>query len=389
FSRSSDNCNNSLLDVEDSTSLLPKTIVIYKCESCQIYSHHSTKGSFWLKAPLNSILFKEFVLKRIRLYCNLLQLRLINSVSKLAYKPCNSCSSQVDETRLQSVEQLRPYAAQNTSILRSLELCVLSNPPHLFNMRKIKQIDYGIDFLVTNDAYAKFLFSFLKTQAPIKHDEIHRNTESCQSFISALVCPVCKDDLVYLPPNGPLLVCITLYNTLHFIDPLTLKRYQFKGNDYWRDPFESLKTGRELVDFIVHDVNIVLNEIPYSLVEAKVARVLDSGKYGMPMLVRTHLGNNLKPGDHALGYDLSDFVETGNCSYNIQLPSVVLIKKYCSATKLEHGVSRKKMSPEYEQFLQGIEKNREAMFNLSLNDVDGDAKNQNSEMSSENGGFAC
>ncbi|XP_021749525.1 60S ribosomal export protein NMD3-like [Chenopodium quinoa] len=262
----------------------------------------------------------------------------------------------------------------------------------------MKLANQGVDFLFVNRKDAENLYNFLVTQTPIMPDQFrkkfmkssdpNRNNHTEIWYISAVICPIYQYDLIHLPRSliashhvGTLVICISSYNFIGVLDPLTLTYCQIRVKDYWKEPFEPLKTSSELVEYKVLDMEIVSRGQLYSLANVQVARVSVIGKNGTESLVKTHLGNVLKPGDYVLGYELcstnySADVEMENCVDIV--PNVVLIKKKNAAAKLHIKVTRQKASPEYQQFLGDLEKNPEAMFNLSLNDREGE--NQTSEM---------
>ncbi|KNA18511.1 hypothetical protein SOVF_069850 [Spinacia oleracea] len=412
------NYNSSLPLEEDPTRELPKSVVIMYCEGCQSYSY--TGRSVWHKFDPNSLTLLRFLLRRVSFHIRKLQLWLISAhfmehdngfdstvrvalnlqyeaadgsrhtkIStvryNLGYLKCPSCSDLIDETQLSSVLQLRLYSCSN-QILDLLHLRVLQKRPTFFNIKKIKHTDNGMDFFFDSEHGARKLNYFLKVEAPVKTDPIIENivstdtmidnTAICQSCIRVTVCPISRDDLVYLPKKvfaalgieymGPLVICTKVSRNITFIDPLKLNECWINSNNYWRDPFEPLKVSQELVEYIVLDIEIVLSGPLNSLGKARVARVSDFGKNDTSFMVETHLGNTLKAGDYALGYDLVGAVVM-NCED--MLPDVVLIKKKYVA-KLRHSVPQKNASPDYEKFLVDLEKNPAAMFNLSLEDGD-------------------
>ena len=67
---------------------------------------------------------------------------------------------------------------------------------------------------------------------------------------------------------------------------------------YWRHSFRSLLTSRDLVPFIVLDVDLIGSpQGKWALAEATVARESDFGVNDKTYFTRTHLGRVLKPGE--------------------------------------------------------------------------------------------
>ena len=216
------------------------------------------------------------------------------------------------------------------------------------------------------------------------------------------ISPICREDLICLPPKlalslgniGPLVICTKVTNSIALLDPITLGHCFLDADQYWRSSFKSLLNSRQLVEFIVLDVELVSSEVniggsKYALADAQVARLSDFGKNDTIFNIRTHLGHLLNPGDYALGYDLY-----GNNSNDIELdkyrglviPDAILIRKsYEEKRQRKRGKPRswklksldmevdmkgkaeeEKMNSEYEQFLKDLEENPDMRFNISL-----------------------
>ncbi|KAG4989414.1 hypothetical protein JHK82_031737 [Glycine max] len=72
-------------------------------------------------------------------------------------------------------------------------------------------------------------------------------------------------------------------NNIALLDPFTLRHCFIDVDQYWRASFKSLLTSRQLVDYIVLDVETVSSEVTiggtkYRLADAQVARISDFGK---------------------------------------------------------------------------------------------------------------
>ena len=135
------------------------------------------------------------------------------------------------------------------------------------------------------------------------------------------ICPVCKDDLVYLPKkvsqqNGgcaQLMVVSKAGINLSLIDPNSLIETDVAGQKYWEHPFEAVLTRKHLTEFVVLDKEDLeppnssvmrKHSTKYRLCEVEIARTSDIGVNDERCRVRCHLGNLLEVGDHCLGYDL-------------------------------------------------------------------------------------
>ena len=125
------------------------------------------------------------------------------------------------------------------------------------------------------------------------------------------------------------------------MDPTTLQHCDVTAPIYWRQPFDSLATVHDLVEFLVLDIEPsgpVKGK--FVLADAQVVRASGSGatagdEDGMGggdgiFHTRTHLGAILQPGDTVLGFHISranynsDAFEALDQS---RVPDVVLVKK--------------------------------------------------------------
>merc|ERR1719162_1465572 len=113
------------------------------------------------------------------------------------------------------------------------------------------------------------------------------------------------------------MVCHKMSTSVHLIDPLTLRGCDIPAYEYWKMPFEPAATREQCTEFIVLNVEEV--ETPemgtkakhhlagrgkMKLADVEVARSQDFGVNDDRLIVRSHLGAILRPGNRVLGYDL-------------------------------------------------------------------------------------
>jgi nonsense-mediated mRNA decay protein 3 len=198
---------------------------------------------------------------------------------------------------------------------------------------------------------------------------------------------------------------------------MTLQQTDVASHVYWRQPFESLATVSDLIEFIVLDVE---PSGPargrFVLADAQITRANtvgtqqdddgmgDDGIYH----TRTHLGAILQPGDTVLGYHLTNSNFNNDAFESMdagRLPDVVLVKKTYpnrrrksrprnwklrsiakeaddvaegdkstvgrGALGRRGGVDQKNVERDYELFLRDLEEDREmrAAINLYRNEA--------------------
>ncbi|KAL5564421.1 hypothetical protein UlMin_027585 [Ulmus minor] len=430
-------CVKCLRSEVDITEGLQKHVIIVHCPECDSYLQPPRT---WIKAQLESKELLTFCVKRLK---NLNRVRLVHAefiwtephskrikvklkiqkeilngaVLEQTYvvefvqqeHMCESCSRvQANPDQWVAAVQLRQHVSHRRTFFY-LEQLILKHGAAATAI-KIKQMVQGIDFFFSNRSHAVKFVEFVGKVAPIKsrsdkqlvsHD-IKSNNYNYKYTFSVEISPICREDLICLPPKlalslgniGPLVICTKVTNSIALLDPITLGHCFLDADQYWRSSFKSLLNSRQLVEFIVLDVELVSSEVniggsKYALADAQVARLSDFGKNDTIFNIRTHLGHLLNPGDYALGYDLY-----GNNSNDIELdkyrglviPDAILIRKsYEEKRQRKRGKPRswklksldmevdmkgkaeeEKMNSEYEQFLKDLEENPDMRFNISL-----------------------
>ncbi|KAK9863784.1 hypothetical protein WJX84_009015 [Apatococcus fuscideae] len=213
----------------------------------------------------------------------------------------------------------------------------------------MKEIHEGVDFYFSSKSHALKFVDFLQTVVPVRfrhdkqlvsHNE-HQSTYNYKYTFSVEIVPICKDDLICLPQRvsapmgslGPIVLCTRVTGALHLLDLTTLRVAQVDANSYWRAPYTPMLGSRQLVEFVVLDIELLgPTHGKHALAEAQVVRASDFGSNDRTFFVKTHLGQLLHPGDTALGYDLSTAnlvdPELERCvDKGMPLPDVVLVRK--------------------------------------------------------------
>ena len=208
--------------------------------------------------------------------------------------------------------------------------------------------------------------------------------------------------MIFLPPNvtasfganiGPIVICTKVAKTFTLLDPFTLTHYFLKADQYWNSPFTPSFNRTQLVEYVVLDVllqdngeeeeeeeemeekekkQIIENDNDadaaakkYPLADVVVARVKDIGNNDTTFQIRTHLGRILKPGGHALGYDLSEGEGEANTNTNNNLPAAILITKISYAEENGRVVAvQDKWESDYQLFLNDLQQDTKLLFNV-------------------------
>lgn len=318
---------------------------------------------------------------------------------------CTDCQrSYTPHEGWKAVVQLRQKVKHKRTFMY-LEQLLLKHNAHSDAMR-VKELGDGLDFFFANRSHASKFVDFVggvtpityKTSKKLVSQDFSSNIANFKYSFSVEIAPVCKDDVVLLPVAqarslggiSPLLIVRSVTSMVHLLDPLTLQTTDLNTQQYWSNPFTPIADRANLIEYAVLDVEPlgpVLRK--YVLAEATVARVSDFGQNNVTFRTVTHLGALLRPGDYALGYDIS----TSNFNVEFEglprdLPDVILVKKKFMVPrrrkrrvfKLQHlekeeaevirGRGKKDKDDtkgaEYEEFIRDLEEDPEYRSKINL-----------------------
>lgn len=279
----------------------------------------------------NAILQQEFVVEFV-----------------VEHQQCDRCKRDAaDLDQWQAVVQARQKVPHKRTFLY-LEQLILKHNAHE-DVLGIKTHPDGLDFYFLTKSQALKFLSFLHQVVPVKHKasdhlvshDANSNVYRYKYSFSAEIVPLCKDDLLCLPPKicaalggiGPLVVVSRVSQGLTVVDPNTMASAELSAIQFWKNPFPVLMNSKQTTEFVVLDIEPTGDESgKYAMADATVARSSDYGNNDKTYLIRTHLGRFLHPGDLTLGYDIStavynDAILEGHKAKSLDFPDVVLVKK--------------------------------------------------------------
>jgi len=301
----------------------------------------------------------------------------------LGNKQCTACQRREAKDTWVAVVQMRQKVPHKRTFLW-LEQLILKHRAHTDTTNIVEARD-GVDFFFGSRAHAEKLVSFLASVAPVrtKHSkqlisqDTHTGKGRHKFTYSAEVLPLCREDLVWLPPAtaraighvANLAIVSKVSNVLHLLDPCTMQSTELQPLLFWKAPFRAAMSRAQLVEFVVLDIE--LEEQPWrrgkaapssgggddlplgtqanqavqsakmlraaraaearasKLAEISVARRDDFGTNDRSMRSISHLGGVLKVGDYAWGYCVAASplaAELADAEAQ-RLPEVVLVKK--------------------------------------------------------------
>ena len=223
----------------------------------------------------------------------------------------------------------------------------------------IREMHDGLDFQYKNNSHANRLISFVQSnfmarnkqsKQLVSHDE--QNNAYKYKFTNILeLAPICRDDLVILPPKlmkalggiGPLILVFKVTTFVHIVDVHTMRTHEIDGATYWKHMFKALCGKERLTEFIVlniEDVDFDVNTSKaaarqkFKMARLEVVRASEYGQSDKSFIVNTHLGEFITYNDTVLGYDLNQITlsdledyENDTQKNKHELPDVVIVRK--------------------------------------------------------------
>ncbi|GBG76502.1 hypothetical protein CBR_g22250 [Chara braunii] len=441
-------CMSCIRTQVDITEGLQKQLTIFYCRNCGRYLQPPRA---WIKAELESKELLTFCIKRMK---NLSKVKLVDAgfvwtephskrlkvkltVQKEVFNDailqqtfvadyvvednmCDSCSRAAgNPDQWVAVVQLRQKVDHKRTFF-FLEQLILKHGADA-NTVNVKKMHEGLDFYYGHRSHALKFVDFVNSVVPVRHrndkqlvsHDTKSNHYNYRFTFSVEICPICKDDLICLPQRlstslgnlGPLVLCTRVSNSLFLLDPATLRTSFVDAQQYWRAGYKPLLTSRQLVEYVVLDIEVIgggahsNNDSAgaggggrYLLAEAQVARKSDFGQNDLIFTTRTHLGRLLSPGDYALGYDLygantnSDELDSLKSA---NLPDVILVRKSyeekrrrirgkprpwklrnlameVDATAVSGRGEEEQQQRDYERFLEELEEDPEMRSRIAL-----------------------
>ncbi|EER02194.1 hypothetical protein, conserved [Perkinsus marinus ATCC 50983] len=327
----------------------------------------------------------------------------------VAWQQCDDCKRTYTPHTWNASVQVR----QKTDHKRTfyyLEQLILKHDAHE-KVVGIKRTPDGLDFHFGHRSHAQKFSEFVLSQVPsrvkqskhlISHDS-HNTTYNYKYTTLIDMCPVCKDDVVFLPKAlknklggvNPIQVVTKVSSQIRLVDPLTGRVSDLAGIEYWKNPFEPLLTRRHLVEFTVLNVEEDTSRAraattfnrrgqkAYTMVDLELMRTENSGEAaaGDPEIitVRSHLGGVLQPGDLCAGYDLRTVNVSGIDEEMLEKTNldVIIVKKtYTRHRQRKRPWMLRRLEREdaggesndgdYEQFMRDIEEDKDLRQEINL-----------------------
>lgn len=317
---------------------------------------------------------------------------------------CGDCHRREAKDFWKAVVQVRQKTTHKKTFFY-LEQLIIKHQAHK-NTLRIKQQSEGLDFFFSTPQDAKKFVAFLQSVVPcrnklsqrlISHD-IHTSSYNYSNTHSVELIPVCKDDVICLPLKlahslgniGQFVICIRIGTSVRVLDPTTLQTADISCNVYWRSPFNSLLSYKQLTEFMVLQSEPVESakdtnaSTQLCLADVWVTRTSEIGLNDAQYHCRSHLGHLLKAGDLVMGID---FATSNLNDENLdklsadKIPDVILVRKVYgdqndrkkarkwklrTLEKDTEGENQEQIDREYDDFLEDLEEDKVYRQNVNI-----------------------
>ncbi|MGV2435047.1 MAG UNVERIFIED_CONTAM: 60S ribosomal export protein NMD3 [Anaerolineae bacterium] len=170
---------------------------------------------------------------------------------------CTECQAEFRQGSWKSLVQVRQRVGHKRTFLY-LEQLILKHGAHR-GCLSIETFRDGMDFYFPDRGKASRFICFLESVVPVRvkmsrkligiDDKSNTANYKFTNFVE--ICPLCKDDLLYLPAkfartlgNIPRIVLVKYVSSLiHLIDPMSGQTAAMSADQYWRDPLRPIITA--------------------------------------------------------------------------------------------------------------------------------------------------
>ncbi|KAI5646392.1 NMD3 family domain-containing protein [Phthorimaea operculella] len=318
----------------------------------------------------------------------------------IQHQMCDACHRSEAQDYWRALVQVR-QRANNRKTFYYLEQLILKHKAHE-NTLGIKPKHDGLDFFYVSESHARKMVDFMQSVLPVKcthskklisHD-IHSNVYNYKFTFSVEIVPLSKDSLVCLPKKltqqmggiSPICLVQGVTSTVHLIDANSGQVCDLSSTVYWRNPFTPICNPKQLVEFIVMDIDILkehekktfpgqgMVSNKHVVADVWVVKASELGLDVSPVHARTHLGHILKPGDTVLGYNLMDSNANDSNLDKLDrsvIPDVFLVKKHYGERSARRRARNWKLKHMAEELHEGLSSSNED-YNDFLDDLEED-----------------
>jgi len=418
-------CDQCLQTQVDITEGIPKQVIIHHCRGCERFLRppwvavqpesrellavclRKIRGLNKVKLIDAGFIWTEPHSKRIKVRLTI-QKEVFSGVVLQQVFPvefivtnmfCDDCHAEAASNTWKACVQVRQRVPHKRTILY-LEQLILKHDAHSYALSISSQPE-GIDFFFGERSHALRFISFLESVTPLRTSsakelvsaDLKSNVMSYKFTYFAEIVPLCKHDLIAIPPAlaakcgqiSQIVLCEKITTGVHIIDPRTGQRGSFTQDRFWHlGPFNPMAVSPQLIQFIVLDCELLDEDRSAELSMVKrtgssgsggsssdaaavgkrkrgddatavmmatpqrrrggrvgvveLVKATDMGLNDVKYTCTTHMGHLLKCGDHVLGYALANLnynPSEDSRIFNIdetKMPNIVIVRKYYPKT---------------------------------------------------------
>eukprot|EP01138_Halocafeteria_seosinensis_P012910 gb/GECG01013188.1/.p1 GENE.gb/GECG01013188.1/~~gb/GECG01013188.1/.p1 ORF type:complete len:660 (+),score=114.92 gb/GECG01013188.1/:1-1980(+) len=284
----------------DVTEGIPRELSIHHCRSCGRFSRPPWASVEWESRELLAICLKKipklnkvklvdasFIWtppssRRIRVKLTI-QKEAINGVKLQQSFPvefvvenlqCDDCQRSFTPHSWKACVQVRQRVNHKKTFFY-LEQLIIKYKAHE-NCINIEQVPEGVDFHFNSKSNAMKFVDFLQSVIPCRHKsakelvshDVHTSHYNYKHTLAVEIVPLCKDDLVVLPPKlaaslgsfSPLALVYRVSNHVNIVDPVAIQTAEITSEKFYRCPCQALMSAKQLTEFTVLDVTPVIIE---------------------------------------------------------------------------------------------------------------------------------
>lgn len=189
----------------------------------------------------------------------------------IAGQQCEDCARSFTEHTWRAIVQVRQRVPHKKTFLY-LEQLILKHSAHEHATNMAQQPD-GVDFQFMERSHAAKFVDFLqsvvpcgyKTSKQLVSSDTHTATYNYKYTFLVTIVPLCRDDLVLLPPvtqsalglPSPLALVYRVSNFVYMVDPSTITTAEMNYERYNKAPFKAIMSAPALTKYVVYDVEPV------------------------------------------------------------------------------------------------------------------------------------
>jgi len=198
----------------------------------------------------------------------------------IAGQQCEDCARSFTEHTWRAIVQVRQRVSHKKTFFY-LEQLILKHGAHE-HATNMEQLPDGVDFQFLERSHATKFVDFLQSVIPCTYKtskqlvsaDTHTTTYNYKYSFVVFIIPMCRDDLVLLPPLTQkvlgmphrLALIYRVTNYAYAVDPCSVQVGDINMERYGKEPFLAIMSANQLTEYVVYDV------VPITITAADAAK---------------------------------------------------------------------------------------------------------------------